>query len=85
MHQGLLRSPLPLTEGRAIRELTQRERATTSELGAELDLDAGRKITLWTNDLLVAARHIYRRPASARCARSRAAASDVTSPASSGS
>ena len=41
LHEGLLGSPLSLTEGRAIWELAQRERATASELAAELGLDAG--------------------------------------------
>ena len=41
LHEGLLGSPLSLTEGRVIWELTQRERATASELAAELGLDTG--------------------------------------------
>jgi DNA-binding MarR family transcriptional regulator len=41
LHEGLLGSPLSLTEGRVIWELAQRERATASELAGELDLDAG--------------------------------------------
>jgi DNA-binding MarR family transcriptional regulator/N-acetylglutamate synthase-like GNAT family acetyltransferase len=41
LHEGLLGSPLSLTEGRVIWELAQRERATASELAAELALDAG--------------------------------------------
>src|SRR3984893_11000281 len=41
LHEGLLGSPLSLTEGRVIWELAQRERATASELAAELGLDAG--------------------------------------------
>src|SRR5438309_937217 len=41
LHEGLLGSPLSLTEGRAIWELAQRERATASELAAELGLDTG--------------------------------------------
>jgi len=41
LHEGLLRSPLSLTEGRVIWELAQRERATASELAAELGLDSG--------------------------------------------
>jgi DNA-binding MarR family transcriptional regulator/N-acetylglutamate synthase-like GNAT family acetyltransferase len=41
LHEGLLGSPLSLTEGRLIWELAQRERATASELAAELGLDTG--------------------------------------------
>jgi DNA-binding MarR family transcriptional regulator/GNAT superfamily N-acetyltransferase len=41
LHEGLLGSPLSLTEGRVIWELAQRERATASELSAELGLDTG--------------------------------------------
>ncbi len=41
LHEGLLGSPLSLTEGRVIWELAQRARATASELAAELGLDAG--------------------------------------------
>ena len=41
LHEGLLGSPLSLTEGRVIWELAQRERATASELAAELGLDTG--------------------------------------------
>jgi DNA-binding MarR family transcriptional regulator/GNAT superfamily N-acetyltransferase len=41
LHEGLLGSPLSLTEGRVIWELAQRERATASELAAELALDTG--------------------------------------------
>src|ERR1700751_81501 len=41
LHEGLLGSPLSLTEGRVIWELAQRERATASELAAELGLDSG--------------------------------------------
>src|ERR1700740_2591714 len=39
--EGLLGSPLSLTEGRVIWELAQRETATAAELAAELGLDAG--------------------------------------------
>jgi len=41
LHEGLLGSPLSLTEGRVIWELAQRERATASVLAAELGLDTG--------------------------------------------
>jgi len=41
LHEGLLGSPLSLTEGRVIWELAQRETATAAELAAELGLDAG--------------------------------------------
>jgi DNA-binding MarR family transcriptional regulator/GNAT superfamily N-acetyltransferase len=41
LHEGLLGSPLSLTEGRVIWELAQRERATASKLAAELGLDTG--------------------------------------------
>jgi DNA-binding MarR family transcriptional regulator/GNAT superfamily N-acetyltransferase len=41
LHEGLLGSPLSLAEGRVIWELAQRERATASELAAELGLDSG--------------------------------------------
>src|ERR1700730_8197461 len=41
LHEGLLGSPLSLTEGRVIWELAQRAQATASELAAELALDAG--------------------------------------------
>src|ERR1700751_3194432 len=41
LHEGLLDSPLSLTEGRVIWELAQRETATAAELAAELGLDAG--------------------------------------------
>jgi DNA-binding MarR family transcriptional regulator/GNAT superfamily N-acetyltransferase len=41
LHEGLLGSPLSLAEGRVIWELAQRERATASELAAELGLDTG--------------------------------------------
>src|SRR6266446_4002286 len=41
LHEGLLGSPLSLTEGRVVWELAQRERATASELAAELGLDTG--------------------------------------------
>src|SRR5467141_3739773 len=41
LHEGLLGSPLSLTEGRVIWELAQRAQATASELAAELGLDTG--------------------------------------------
>jgi len=41
LHEGLLGSPLSLTEGRVVWELAQRDRATASELAAELGLDTG--------------------------------------------
>src|SRR6201998_3945808 len=41
LHEGLLGSPLSLTEGRVIWELAQRETATAGELAGELGLDAG--------------------------------------------
>jgi DNA-binding MarR family transcriptional regulator/GNAT superfamily N-acetyltransferase len=41
LHEGLLGSPLSLTEGRVVWELAQRETATAAELAAELGLDAG--------------------------------------------
>jgi DNA-binding MarR family transcriptional regulator/N-acetylglutamate synthase-like GNAT family acetyltransferase len=41
LHEELLGSPLSLAEGRVIWELAQRERATASEIAAELGLDAG--------------------------------------------
>src|ERR1700758_1429555 len=41
LHEGLLGSPLSLSEGRVIWELAQRETATATELAAELGLDAG--------------------------------------------
>ena len=41
LHEGLLGSPLSLTEGRVVWELAQRERTTASELAAGLGLDTG--------------------------------------------
>jgi DNA-binding MarR family transcriptional regulator/N-acetylglutamate synthase-like GNAT family acetyltransferase len=41
LQEGLLGSPLSLTEGRVIWELAQREQATASEVAAELGLDTG--------------------------------------------
>jgi DNA-binding MarR family transcriptional regulator/N-acetylglutamate synthase-like GNAT family acetyltransferase len=41
LHEGLLGSPLSLTEARVLYELAQRESATASELAAELALDSG--------------------------------------------
>jgi DNA-binding MarR family transcriptional regulator/N-acetylglutamate synthase-like GNAT family acetyltransferase len=39
--EGLLASPFPLTEARVIWELAQRGRATATEVGGDLGLDAG--------------------------------------------
>jgi DNA-binding MarR family transcriptional regulator/GNAT superfamily N-acetyltransferase len=41
LHEGLLGSPLSLTEGRVLYELAQRRTTTASELAAELALDSG--------------------------------------------
>src|SRR2546421_3658011 len=41
LKDGLLGSPLSLTEGRVLYELAQRERSTASELAQELGLDSG--------------------------------------------
>ena len=41
LHEGLLGSPLSLTEGRVVWELAQRERTTAAELAAELGIDTG--------------------------------------------
>src|SRR5215472_17225617 len=41
LHEGLLGSPLSLTEGRVLYVLAQREPTTASELALELTLDAG--------------------------------------------
>src|ERR1700751_4124701 len=41
LHEGLLGSPLSLTECRVVWELAQRGRATAAEIAAELGLDAG--------------------------------------------
>jgi len=41
LHEGLLGSPLSLTEGRVLYELSQREPVTASDIAGELALDAG--------------------------------------------
>jgi DNA-binding MarR family transcriptional regulator/GNAT superfamily N-acetyltransferase len=41
LHEGLLGSPLSLTEGRVLYELAQRAPTTASELAGELTLDSG--------------------------------------------
>jgi DNA-binding MarR family transcriptional regulator/ribosomal protein S18 acetylase RimI-like enzyme len=41
LHEGLLGSPLSLTEGRVVYELAQRAEATAGELAADLGLDPG--------------------------------------------
>ena len=41
LHEGLLGSPLSLTEGRVLYEMAQREPTTASELSAQLGLDSG--------------------------------------------
>jgi DNA-binding MarR family transcriptional regulator/GNAT superfamily N-acetyltransferase len=41
LHEGLLGSPLSLTEGRVLYELAHRESTTASEIAAELALDTG--------------------------------------------
>jgi len=41
LRDGLLGSPLSLTEGRVLYELAQREPVTASDIAGELALDAG--------------------------------------------
>lgn len=41
LHEGLLKSPFPLTEARVLYELAQQEQTTATALGNELGLDAG--------------------------------------------
>jgi DNA-binding MarR family transcriptional regulator/GNAT superfamily N-acetyltransferase len=41
LNEGLLRSPFSLTEARVIYELAHHEKTTATDLGNELDLDAG--------------------------------------------
>src|SRR5437660_8230843 len=41
LKEGLLGSPLSLSEGRVLYELAQREHTTASELAQELSLDSG--------------------------------------------
>ena len=41
LHEGLLGSPMSLTEGRVLYELAQRGSATASQLAGELALDSG--------------------------------------------
>ncbi|MBI0535760.1 GNAT family N-acetyltransferase [Roseomonas sp. KE2513] len=41
LHEGLLRGPLSLAEGRLVYELAQRETCTARDLGVKLDLDSG--------------------------------------------
>jgi DNA-binding MarR family transcriptional regulator/GNAT superfamily N-acetyltransferase len=41
LHEGFLRTPFSLTEGRVLYELAQRENTTASAIAADLGLDAG--------------------------------------------
>src|SRR5258708_22823705 len=41
LHEGLLKSPFSLTEGRGLYELAHREKAVATALSEELNLDSG--------------------------------------------
>src|SRR5438034_10252365 len=41
LHEGVLRTPFSLTEGRVLYELAHRQESTASEVAAGLGLDAG--------------------------------------------